>query len=72
MLLSLLSFLVGLALLLLVFLVLGNRQKGKMLNIYLLIVLAACGIQHVLIAAEEFNVLNSFETRLNANGASFG
>ena len=72
MLLSLLSFIVGLALLLLVFLVLGNRQKGKMLNIYLLLDLGLAGIQHVLIAVEEFNVLNSFETRLNVKGASFG
>ena len=62
MLLSLLSFVVGIALLLLVFFVLINRQKGKMLNIYLLITLGACGIQHVLMGAEKFNLITSFES----------
>ena len=64
MLLSLLSFIVGLVLLLLVFSVLINRQKGKMLNIYLLLTLAACGIQHVLIGAEKFGLVPSFENPL--------
>ena len=64
MLLSLLSFIVGLALLLLVFLVLGNRQKGKMLNIYLLIILGIIGIQHVLMGVEKFGLVASFESPL--------
>ena len=61
MLLSLLSFIVGIALLLLVFSVLINRQKGKMLNIYLLLTLGACGIQHILIGVEKLNIVASFE-----------
>lgn len=64
MLLSLLSFIVGIALLLLVFFVLINRQKGKMLNIYLLLALGACGIQHVLIGIEKLGLVASFESPL--------
>jgi AraC-like DNA-binding protein len=67
MLLSLLSFIVGLALLLLVFLVLGNRQKGKMLNIYLLLALGVAGIQHVLIGVEKFGLVASFESPMKDN-----
>ena len=61
MLLSLLSFIVGIALLLLVFFVLINRQKGKMLNIYLLLTLGVCGIQHILMGVEKFGLVASFE-----------
>ena len=67
MLLSLLSFIVGLALLLLVFLVLGNRQKGKMLNIYLLLALGVAGIQNVLIGVEKFGLVASFESPMKDN-----
>ena len=62
MLLSLLSFVVGIALLLLIFFVLMNRQKGKMLNIYFLLVLGIVGIEHVLIGIEKFNLITSFES----------
>ena len=62
--LSLLSFIVGFALLLLVFSVLVNRQKGKMLNIYLLLTLGACGIQHILIGVEKLDLVASFENPL--------
>jgi AraC-like DNA-binding protein len=64
MLLAFLSFIVGIALLVLVFSVLINRQKGKMLNIYLLLALAACGIQHVLIGVEKFGLIASFKSPL--------
>ena len=67
MLLSLLSFIVGLALLLLVFLVLGNRQKWKMFNIYLLLALGVAGIQHVMIGVEKFGLVASFESPMKDN-----
>lgn len=67
MLLSLLSFIVGFALLLLVFFVLMNRQKGKMLNSYLLLVLGIAGIEHVLIGIEKFNLIASFESPFKDN-----
>ena len=67
MLLSLLSFIVGFALLLLVFFVLMNRQKGKMLNSYLLLVLGIAGIEHVLIGIEKFDLIASFESPFKDN-----
>jgi AraC-like DNA-binding protein len=67
MLLSLLSFIVGIALLLLVFFVLMNRQKGKMLNVYLLLVLGIAGIEHVLMGIEKFNLIASFESPFKDN-----
>jgi heme A synthase len=44
MLLSFFSFIVGLALLLLVFFVLINRQKDKKLNLYFLIIIGVLGL----------------------------
>ncbi len=62
MLLSFFSFLVGFALLLLVFFVFTNRQKDKKLNIYFLLAIGVAGVQHFLIGVEEFNLIDSFKS----------
>ena len=61
MLLSLLSFIVGFASLLLVFSVLLTRQKSGKLNIYFLLALGVVGIQHILIGLEVFELIDSFK-----------
>jgi AraC-like DNA-binding protein len=62
MLLSFLSFIVGFALLLLVFFVLINRQKDKKLNLYFLLIIGVAGMQRVLIGVEKFNLIDSFQS----------
>jgi AraC-like DNA-binding protein len=62
MLLSFFSFIVGLALLLLVFFVLINRQKDKKLNIYFLIIIGVLGLNRFLLGVEEFNLIDSFKS----------
>ena len=61
MLLAFLSFIVGLALLVLVFSVLINRKNDKNLNIYSLLILASAGIQRFLQGIEEFKLIDSFK-----------
>ena len=61
MLLAFLSFIVGLALLVLVFSVLFNRKNDKNLNIYSLLILASAGIQRFLQGIEEFKLIDSFK-----------
>jgi AraC-like DNA-binding protein len=62
MLLSFFSFIVGFALLLLVFFVFINRQKDKKLNLYFLLIIGVAGIQRVLIGLEKFNLIDSFQS----------
>ena len=61
MLLAFLSFIVGLALLVLVFSVLFSRKHDKKLNIYSLLILASAGIQRFLQGIEEFKLIDSFK-----------
>uniref|UniRef100_UPI004047C91A helix-turn-helix domain-containing protein n=1 Tax=Algoriphagus sp. TaxID=1872435 RepID=UPI004047C91A len=61
MLLAFLSFIVGLALLVLVFSVLFNRKNDKNLNVYSLLILASAGIQRFLQGIEEFKLIDSFK-----------
>ena len=61
MLLAFLSFIVGLALLVLVFSVLFSRKNDKNLNIYSLLILASAGIQRFLQGVEEFKLIDSFK-----------
>jgi len=67
MLLSFFSFIVGFALLLLVFFVFINRQKDKKLNIYFLIIIGVAGIQRVLISVEIFSLIDSFQSPFRNN-----
>jgi len=67
MLLSFFSFLVGFALILLVFLVLINRQKDKKLNIYFLIIIGIFGMNRFLLGVEEFNLIDSFKSPIKDN-----
>ena len=62
MLLSFFSFIVGFALLLLVFFVFINRQKDKKLNLYFLLIIGVAGMQRILIGAEKFNLIDSFQS----------
>lgn len=61
MLLAFLSFIVGLALLVLVFSILFSRKNDKNLNIYSLLILASAGIQRFLQGIEEFKLIDSFK-----------
>ena len=61
MLLAFFSFIVGLALLVLVFSVLINRKNDKNLNVYSLLILASAGIQRFLTGIEEFKLIDSFK-----------
>ena len=61
MLLAFLSFIVGLALLVLVFSILFSRKNDKNLNIYSLLILASAGIQRFLQGVEEFKLIDSFK-----------
>ena len=61
MLLAFLSFIVGLALLVLVFSVLFSRKNDKNLNIYSLLIIGSAGIQRFLQGVEEFNLIDSFK-----------
>jgi AraC-like DNA-binding protein len=67
MLLSFFSFIVGLALLLLVFFVLINRQKDKKLNLYFLIIIGVLGMNRFLLGVEEFNLIDSFKSPMKDN-----
>jgi AraC-like DNA-binding protein len=67
MLLSFFSFLVGSALLLLVFFVLINRQKDKKLNLYFLIIIGMFGMNRFLLGVEEFNLIDSFKSPIKDN-----
>jgi AraC-like DNA-binding protein len=67
MLLSFFSFIVGLALLLLVFFVLINRQKDKKLNLYFLIIIGVLGMNRFLLGVEEFNLIDSFNSPMKDN-----
>jgi AraC-like DNA-binding protein len=67
MLLAFFSFIVGLALLVLVFSVLINRKNDKNLNIYSLLILASAGIQRFLQGIEEFKLIDSFKNPLVDN-----
>jgi len=67
MLLSFFSFIVGLALLLLVFFVLINRQKDKKLNLYFLIIIGVLGLNRFLLGVEEFNLIDSFKSPMKNN-----
>jgi AraC-like DNA-binding protein len=67
MLLSFFSFIVGLALLLLVFFVLINRQKDKKLNLYFLIIIGVLGLNRFLLGVEEFNLIDSFKSPMKDN-----
>jgi AraC-like DNA-binding protein len=67
MLLSFFSFLVGLALLLLVFFVLMNRQKDKKLNLYFLLIIGVLGMNRFLLGLEEFNLIDSFMSPMKDN-----
>ena len=67
MLLSFFSFIVGLALLLLVFFVLINRQKDKKLNLYFLIIIGVFGMNRFLLGVEEFNLIDSFKSPIKDN-----
>jgi AraC-like DNA-binding protein len=61
MVLTLLSFFVGFALLLLVFFVWINNQKDRKLNVYFLIILGVAGIQRFLQGIEAFGLIASFK-----------
>ena len=61
MLLAFLSFIVGLALLVLVSSVFFSRKNDKNLNIYSLLILASAGIQRFLQGIEEFKLIDSFK-----------
>ena len=61
MLLAFLSFIVGLALLVLVFSVLFSRKNDKNLNIYSLLIIGSAGIQRFLQGVEEFKLIDSFK-----------
>jgi AraC-like DNA-binding protein len=61
MVLTLLSFFVGFALLLLVFFVWINNQKDRKLNVFFLIILAVAGIQRFLQGIEAFGLIASFK-----------
>ena len=61
MLLAFLSFIVGLALLVLVFSVFFSRKNDKNLNIYSLLILASAGIQRFLQGIEEFKLIDSYK-----------
>jgi AraC-like DNA-binding protein len=67
MLLSFFSFLVGFALLLLVFFVLINRQKDKKLNLYFLLIIGVLGMNRFLLGVEEFNLIDSFKSPMKDN-----
>jgi hypothetical protein len=67
MLLAFLSFIVGLALLVLVFSVFFSRKNDKNLNIYSLLILASAGIQRFLQGIEEFKLIDSFKNPLVDN-----
>ena len=67
MLLSFFSLIVGLALLLLVFFVLINRQKDKKLNLYFLIIIGVFGMNRFLLGVEEFNLIDSFKSPIKDN-----
>ena len=67
MLLSFFSFLVGFALILLVFFVLINRQKDKKLNLYFLIIIGIFGMNRFLLGVEEFNLIDSFKSPIKDN-----
>ncbi len=67
MLLSFFSFLVGFALLLLVFFVLINRQKDKKLNLYFLIIIGVLGMNRFLLGVKEFNLIDSFKSPMKDN-----
>jgi len=67
MLLSFFSFIVGLALLLLVFFVVINRQKEKKLNLYFLIIIGIFGMNRFLLGVEEFNLIDSFKSPIKDN-----
>lgn len=67
MLLSFFSFIVGFALLLLVFFVLINRQKDKKLNLYFLIIIGIFGMNRFLLGVEEFNLIESFKSPMKDN-----
>ena len=67
MLLAFLSFIVGLALLVLVLYVLFSRKNDKNLNIYSLLIIASAGIQRFLQGVEEFNLIDSFKNPLVDN-----
>ena len=61
MLLAFLSFIIGLALLVLVFSVLFSRKNDKNLNIYSLLIIASAGIQRFLQGIEEFKLIDAFK-----------
>ena len=61
---ALLSFFVGSALLLLVFVVLIASEKDKKLNIYFLLILTAAGAQRFLQGIESFELIASFKNPL--------
>ena len=61
MLLAFLSFIVGLALLVLVSSLFFSRKNDKNLNIYSLLILASAGIQRFLQGVEEFKLIDSFK-----------
>ena len=61
MLLAFLSFIVGLALLVLVSSVFFSRKNDKNLNFYSLLILASAGIQRFLQGIEEFKLIDSFK-----------
>ena len=67
MVLTLLSFFVGFALLLLVFFVWINNQKDKKLNIYFLVILAVAGMQRFLQGVEAFGLIASFKNPFVGN-----
>ena len=67
MLLSFFSFIVGFALLLLVFFVLINRQQDKKLNLYFLIIIGVLGMNRFLLGVEEFNLIDSFKSPMKDN-----
>jgi AraC-like DNA-binding protein len=67
MVLTLLSFFVGFALLLLVFFVWINNQKDRKLNVYFLIILAVAGIQRFLQGIESFGLIASFKNPFVGN-----
>jgi AraC-like DNA-binding protein len=67
MVLTLLSFFVGFALLLLVFFVWINNQKDRKLNVFFLIILAVAGIQRFLQGIEAFGLIASFKNPFVGN-----
>jgi AraC-like DNA-binding protein len=57
---NLLSFFVGLVLLLLISIVLMNHKKGKKLNLFFLIILGTAGIQRIFNGLEIFELVESY------------